>query len=115
MKNSFFVTASIPCKVVFSEEGQLTGDRFSLVVTLTSNKLDKDGFVADFDQLRQVLEKLRDHLESEPLEKFTGEPFSMKSLLNYIHEKLDESVQAPHIIQKIYLEGDREGFGLEIS
>ncbi|NOZ12962.1 MAG: hypothetical protein GXO69_04850 [Acidobacteria bacterium] len=115
MKNSFFVTASVPCKVVFHDNGQLRGDRFSLVVTLASEKLDKDGFVADFDQLRQVLEKLRKHLESEPLEIFTGEPFSMKSLLDHIYKRLDESVKPPHIIQKVYLEGDREGFGFEIS
>ncbi|NOY22695.1 MAG: hypothetical protein GXO70_04165 [Acidobacteria bacterium] len=114
MKNSFFVTASIPCKVVYTEEEHLKGDRFSLVVTLASQELDKDGFVVDFDPVQQVLEKLRDRLEAEPLNQITGEPFSMQSLLSFIHQQLDESIKTPHIIQKVYLERDREGFGLEV-
>ncbi|RLE17948.1 MAG: hypothetical protein DRJ14_05165 [Acidobacteria bacterium] len=114
LKNSFFVTASIPCKVVYREEKQLKGNRFSLVVTLSSEELDKDGFVVDFDPVQQVLENLRNRLESEPLNQLTGEPFSMKSLLYFIHQQLDESIKTPHIIQKVYLEGDREGFGLEV-
>ncbi len=114
MKNSYFVTASIPCKVVYREGEHLKGDRFSLMVTLSSEKLDKDGFVVDFDPVQQVLEKLRSRLEAEPLDQLTGIPFSMKSLLTFIHQQLDESIKTPHIIQKVYLEGDREGFGLEV-
>ena len=114
MKNSFFVTTSIPCKVTYTEEGQLKGDRFTLAVTLSSRELDKDGFVVDFDPVQQMLEKLRDQLEAKPLDHFTGSPFSMKSLLTFIHQELDESIKTHHIIQKVYLEGDREGFGLEL-
>lgn len=114
MKNSFFVTASIPCKVTYMEKGQLKGDRFTLTVTLSSSELDKDGFVVDFDPVQQMLEKIRDQLEAEPLDHLTGSPFSMKLLLTFIHQQLDETIKTPHIIQKVYLEGDREGFGLEI-
>ncbi len=114
MKNSFFVTTRTPCRVVYREHGELKGDRFSLILTLRSPELDKDGFVVDFDPIQQLLEKLRDKLESQPLEMVVPAPFSMKSLLSFIYRELDESIKPPHIIQRVYLEGDREGFGLEI-
>ena len=84
MKNSYFVTASIPCKVVYREGEHLKGDRFSLMVTLSSEKLDKDGFVVDFDPVQQVLEKLRSRLEAEPLDQLTGIPFSIRWLRSII-------------------------------
>lgn len=115
MKNRYFVTVSNSVKVCFDKNGKTEGDRFLIKAVFSSESLDKEGFVVDFSKTNAILSNVKEHLEGKKLNSFFNGDFSYKNLLNKIVELInDKLTNTQCFLSKVILEGDNEGYEIEI-
>lgn len=115
MKTEFFVRAATPVRVAWTEADRVRGDRFDMDVTVVAEKLDRDGFVMDFERLQRVVFGIRDSLEQQILDQVLMDGFSPRSLLDLVVERLREALDQRVRIKSVWLKGTGEGFGIELD
>ncbi len=112
MKNRFFVSAVRHIAFIYKIKGELRGDRFELKIVISSDQLDKNGFVLDFTTLERVLNRLENELKEKDANKLIGkDDFDFKSFLIFIREFVARHLKEPHIlINEISLTNNEEGY-----
>ena len=115
MKTEFFVRAATPVRVAWKEADRVRGDRFDMDVTVVAEKLDRDGFVMDFERLQRVVFGIRDSLEQQRLDEILTDGFSPRGLLDLVVKKLDEALDERVHIKSVWLKSTGEGFGIELD
>ncbi len=115
MKNEFFVRAATPVRVSWHDGKRVRGDRFDLDVTVVADKLDRDGFVMDFERLQRVVFGIRDSLEQQTLDEVLPGGFSPRKLLDLVVDKLSSALNTNVRIRSVWMRGTEEGFGVELD
>jgi len=115
LSNSYFVTKSTTIKVYFEQNGKIAGNRFLLKAVIGSNSLDKDGFVVDFSKINDILVNVKEILEEGSLNLLLEGEFSYKKLLDKIVSIVSKQLESENsFLRKIVLEGDNEGYEIEV-
>ncbi len=115
MKSEFFVRAATPVRVTWNDGDRIRGDRYDLDVTVVADKLDRDGFVMDFERLQRVVFGIRDFLEQQTLNDILPGGFSQKHLLDLVVDKLQSALTEHAHIRSVWMRGAEEGFGVELD
>ncbi len=112
MKNSFFVASERDLRLVYSENGNVKGDRFKLRIVFSSPVLDKNGFVVDFVAVKNILDKLEElvsgQLVNDLIEK---DGFSFPLFLEFVKNFVEKRLNSEHIvITEVSLSNGEEGY-----
>ncbi len=115
MKNKFFVTVSKTVKITYTKDNKLMGDRFLIKAEFITDSLNKDGFVVDFSKTNTILDYVKENLENRPLNDILKGDFSFEKLLIKIVELINKKTTFTNAkLSKLILEGDNEGYKVEL-
>ncbi len=112
MKNSFFISAVRNLNLVYRIKGKLYGGSFELKLVISSDRLNKNGFVLDFLEVEKILSKLEKELKGKEANGILGkEDFDFREFLLFIKDFVDKSLNNEHIlISEVSLTGSEEGY-----
>ncbi len=112
MKSRFFISAVRNLDIVYRMENKLYGGSFELKLVISSDRLNKNGFVLDFLEVEKVLDRLEGELKGKEANEITGkDDFDFRDFLVFIKDFVDKSLNNDHIlVSEVSLTGSKEGF-----
>ncbi len=112
MKNSFFISAVRNLNLVYRIKGKLYGGSFELKLVISSDRLNKNGFVLDFLEVEKVLNKLEKELKGKEANQVLGkDDFDFRDFLIYVKDFVANYLKDEHIlISEVSLTGNEEGY-----
>jgi len=112
LKNSFFISAVRNLNLVYRIREELYGNRFELKIVISSDRLNKNGFVLDFLEVEKILDKLESEIKGREINRVLGKrDFDFREFLLYIKDFVAKYLKDKHIvISEISLVNSEEGY-----